>query len=99
MPKVHTEVVPGGGESGEVPSGSVAGVASTPRKTTKKKEDAVSESYLGKKMAKDPWKAEERILGRWTIGGNEPYKVYEGDEEQKGSRNLLESRRNDLQSF
>lgn len=48
---------------------------------------------LGKKMAGGPWKAAERIRGRWRIGGIEPYKVCEEDEELTGSRNLLESGR------
>lgn len=61
-------------------------MAGTPRK--RKKVGAGFEDRSNKKMAEGPWKAAERILGRWRIGGTEPYMVCEEDEEEMGSRNL-----------
>jgi len=57
----------------------LAGEAGTP--TKRKRAGVKSDGRSGKKTTKGPWKAVERILGRWRIGGSEPYKVCERDEE------------------
>lgn len=64
----------------------MVGVTDTQQK--KKRGDVVFEGHLGKKMVDGQGKVAERIRGHWRIGGSEPYKVCEEDEEWVGSRNL-----------